>query len=222
MASEITEQYLKVIFNLTEDGGSAKTSDIAQVLGIAPSSVTEMLQKLSDKGYVNYEPYRGVTLRHKGRKLGCKMARKHRLLERFLQDYMGLEGPSSHKEACRMEHALSDEAEHGLCKMMHHPTECPHGKHIPRCERRITCDKCAENTVPLSDLSEGESATVSHLASRSRQELCRMLSMGFVPGSKVTVEKKLPMGGPIIVSITGTTVAIARDIGDILHVMKAG
>lgn len=222
MASDVTEQYLKVIFNLTEEGGNAKTSDIAHVLDVAPASVTEMLQKLSHDGYINYEPYRGVTLRPKGRRLGCKMARKHRLLERFLEDYAGVRGPSRHKEACRMEHALSDEAEHNLCKLMHHPTECPHGRHIPRCERKVACEKCAEDTVPLSDLSEGESAVVSHLASKSRQELCRMLSMGFVPGSRVTVEKKIPMGGPIIVSVTGTTVAIARGIGDMLHVMKAG
>jgi Fe2+ transport system protein FeoA len=57
--------------------------------------------------------------------------------------------------------------------------------------------------------------------SRNQDELCSMLSMGFVPGAEVRVEKKIPMGGPIIVSLKGTKVAIARDRGNLLHVMKA-
>jgi len=218
---EITEQYLKTIFNLTEFGGSAKTSEIAEALGVAPASVTEMLHKLDDEGYVRHEPYKGVVLRPKGRKIACRVARKHRLLERFLSDMMGVRGRSRHEQACKMEHALSDEAEHGLCKMMHHPSECPHGRKIPKCERRMTCDRCTGETVPLSDLEEGKSATISHLSSTDRDELCALLAMGFVPGSQVVVEKKVPMGGPLIVSLRGTKVAIARDRGQILHVSAA-
>ena len=221
MAHEIVEQYLKVIYNLTEDGGMAKTTDIASAMDIAPASVTEMIHKLSDKGYVRHEPYKGVVLRPRGMKIACKISRKHRLLERFLADFVGVSGKSRHEQACKMEHALTDEAEKNLCRIMHHPTECPHGKRIPKCDRSTTCEKCTSTDTPLSEIAEGQRVIVSHLMSRNQDELCSMLSMGFVPGAEVRVEKKIPMGGPIIVSLKGTKVAIARDRGNLLHVVKA-
>jgi DtxR family Mn-dependent transcriptional regulator len=221
MAHEIVEQYLKVIYNLTEDGGMAKTTDIASAMDITPASVTEMLHKLSDKGYVRHEPYKGVVLRPRGMKIACKISRKHRLLERFLADFVGVSGKSRHEQACKMEHALTDEAEKNLCRIMHHPTECPHGRRIPKCDRSTTCEKCTSTDTPLSEIAEGQRVIVSHLMSRNQDELCSMLSMGFVPGAEVKVEKKIPMGGPIIVSLKGTKVAIARDRGSLLHVIKA-
>lgn len=221
MAHEIVEQYLKVIYNLTEDGGMAKTTDIASAMDIAPASVTEMVHKLSDKGYVRHEPYKGVILRPRGMKIACKVSRKHRLLERFLADFVGVSGKSRHEQACKMEHALTDEAEKNLCRIMHHPTECPHGRRIPKCDRSTTCEKCTSTDTPLSEIAEGQRVIVSHLMSRNQDELCSMLSMGFVPGAEVRVEKKIPMGGPIIVSLKGTKVAIARDRGNLLHVVKA-
>jgi DtxR family Mn-dependent transcriptional regulator len=221
MVAEVKEQYLKIIYKLTEDGGTAKTTDIASALGVAPASVTEMLHKLSDLGYVKHMPYKGVVLKPRGRRIATKVLRKHRLLERFLADFVGITGRSTHEQACKMEHVLTDEAERNLCRMMHHPAKCPDGKEIPRCEKAITCDKCTSRDVPLSQIKEGEKAVVSHLVSRDQDELCSMLSMGFVPGSEITVEKRVPMGGPIIVNLKGTKVAIARDRGDVLHVMKA-
>jgi DtxR family Mn-dependent transcriptional regulator len=221
MVSDIAEQYLKIIYNLTEDGGQAKTSEIAKAMGVAPASATEMVQKLSKQGYVSHERYHGTTLRPKGLKIARQVTRKHRLLERFLNDFCGIRGRSRHDQACKMEHVLTDEAERQLCRMMNRPSECPHGKQIPKCERGIACEKCTNESVNLLDLREGDVATVSHLASTSKEELCRILAMGFVPGSEVRIEKKVPMGGPIIVSVKGTKIALAREIGGVLHMMRA-
>jgi DtxR family Mn-dependent transcriptional regulator len=221
MAPEATEQYLKTIFKLTEGGGTARTSEIALMLGVSPATVTEMLHKLAQQGFIRHEPYKGVVLKPRGRRLACKVARKHRLLERFLNDVVGVTGKSQHEQACKMEHALSDEAEHQLCKMMNRPETCPGGRRIPKCQRAISCEQCTAETVPLLDLDEGEAGTISHLASEDREELCRILSMGFVPGAEVTIEKKVPMGGPLIVSLKGTKVAVAREIGRALHIVRA-
>ena len=222
MEPEIIEQYLKIIYNLTEDGGLAKTSDIASLMSVAPASVTEMLQKLTKDGYIRYEPYRGASLTPRGRRIARRMARRHRLLERFLSDVVGVKGPSGHEQACKMEHALTPEAERNLCKMMNRPESCPHGRRIPKCEMHLTCEKCRDDSICLDDMDEGETAVVSHLMCEDRDRLCEMLSMGFVPGSEVTVEKKLPMGGPIIVSLKGTKIALARETGRILHLTRVG
>jgi len=222
MQPEIVEQYLKAIYNLTEEGGTAKTTEIAGLIGVAPASVTEMLHKLADEGYVKYESYKGAILTGKGRRIARRIARKHRLLERFLNDVVGVRGKSRHEQACKMEHALTDEAEHNLCKIMNHPVECPHGRKIPKCEKKISCERCADSSVSLDEMKEGDTAIVSHLACGDKDDLCEMLAIGFVPGSSVTVEKKVPMGGPIIVSLKGTKVAIARERGKLLHLSKAG
>ena len=222
MNHEIVEQYLKVIYKLTEEGGQAKTSDIATELKVAPASVTEMIHKLSAGGYIKHEPYRGVVLRAKGKRIATKVTRKHRLLERFLRDFIGVKGPTMHQQACKMEHALTDEAEQNLCRMMQHPEKCPDGRSIPKCEKDITCDKCTSRDVPLSQMREGETAVVSHLISNDNEELCSMLSMGFVPGSEISIEKRVPMGGPIIINLKGTKVALSRNRGDVLHVIRAG
>jgi len=221
MVTEIAEQYLKVVYNLTEEGGVAKTSDIAKAMDVAPASVTEMMQKLSRQGYVKHERYHGATLKPKGLKIARQVTRKHRLLERFLNDLCGIRGKARHDQACMMEHVLTDDAERQLCRMLNRPSECPHGKLIPKCERGIACEKCTNDTVRLVDLGEGDVGKVSHLASKDREELCRILAMGFVPGSEVRVEKKVPMGGPIIVSLKGTKIALAREIGSALHMVRA-
>jgi len=220
MAPEITEQYLKIIYNLTEEGGSAKTSDIASELGVSPASVTEMLHKLSNQGLVKHELYKGVVLKPKGFRIAKKMARRHRLLERFLVDFIGTTGKSIHQQACKMEHALTDETERNLCMIMHRPEECPGGRKIPKCDSSTPCEKCARSDVPLEEVKEGQKVIVSHLVAKDKDRVCEMLSMGFVPGSEITVERRLPMGGPMIVSLKGTKVAIARDSGRILHVLK--
>ncbi|UCE92378.1 MAG: metal-dependent transcriptional regulator [Methanobacteriota archaeon] len=221
MASEITEQYLKIIYNLTEEEGAAKTTEIAQRLGVAPASVTQMIHKLSKQGYVRHEPYHGTRLSPKGKRVAKRIARRHRLLERFLSDIVGVGVEAGHDQACKMEHALSEEAEEVLCKMMNHPQRCPHGRPIPKCERDITCQECAAETLRLSDLDEGETATVSHLVAKNKEELCRVLAMGFIPGTRVVVEKRLPMDGPIIVNLKGTRIAIARSIGGTLCMTRA-
>jgi len=222
MTPEIVEQYLKMIYKLTESGGTAKTNDIAAALGVSPASVTEMVHKLDSKGYVKHEPYKGVILKAKGRKVAFKVIRKHRLLERFFADFVGIKGRSTHDQACKMEHDLTDEAERNLCKMMNRPLECPDGRAIPKCDLGVSCDKCTGRDVALTFFKEGESGVISHLVSKDNDELCTLLSMGFVPGSEITVEKRVPMGGPIIVDIKGTKVAVARDRSAALHVLRSG
>ncbi len=136
MVSEIAEQYLKVVYNLTEDGGVAKTSDVAKAMGVAPASVTEMLQKLSKQGYLKHEKYKGATLKPKGLKIARQVTRKHRLLERFLNDLCGIRGKARHAQACKMEHVLTDDAERQLCRMLEPPVRVPAREAHPQVRAR--------------------------------------------------------------------------------------
>jgi DtxR family Mn-dependent transcriptional regulator len=121
MEQKSTQDYLKAIYNLTKNGDLVSTSEISQKLEVAPASVTEMLKKLSDDDYIKYEPYKGSILTIKGLREAQKVTRKHRLLERFLADTLHIGKEQVHKQACQMEHTLSDEAEESLCRMLKHP-----------------------------------------------------------------------------------------------------
>ncbi|MGD0816866.1 MAG: metal-dependent transcriptional regulator [Methanomassiliicoccales archaeon] len=221
MVSENIEEYLETIWELTQRGGPAKTTDIASELKVSPASVTEMIQKLAEEGYVLYEKYKGVTLTEEGNRIGAKIKRRHRLLERFLVDILGVSNEKSHEEACKLEHTISDVSEKSLCQMMNNPQTSPKGKPIPKCENNCL-DCIGEPTISMSMLKPGEAGLITHLKCNESAKVRRIISMGFVPGRKVCVEEELPMGGPILVSMEESRIALAREYAAMVFVQKAG
>jgi len=104
------EDYLERMYNLIEEKGFARVVDIAQALQISPSSVTNMLQRLDEKGFVSYEKYRGVTLTETGKRIGEDMVKRHRDLTRFLR-LLGVEDENVIFEDVEgIEHHLSKES----------------------------------------------------------------------------------------------------------------
>lgn len=120
----------------------AKTSKIAEELGVSPPSVTEMLQKLAERGYVDYQLYYGSSLTKKGLDVAQKVKRRHRLMEQFLVGFLKMEKDDAHEEACKLEHTVSDDVERRFCSLMNHPKKCPDGNPITR----ATC--CVEEDAP--------------------------------------------------------------------------
>ena len=227
MEQKSTQDYLKAIYGLSKNGDLVSTTKISQKLEVAPASVTEMLKKLSEEEYVKYSPYHGSALTEKGLLEAKKITRKHRLLETFLSDVLHIRKDKVHKEACRMEHALSDEAEESLCRLLKHPDRCSDdGKTIPACDLPFTsCEECIklhaqgleevgkrkENLVALSELKEGQSGKI-HFIRGGHSVLQRLLDMGLTPSTKITLIKSAPFDGPIQILVRGSKLAIGRGI----------
>lgn len=126
--------YLKSIWLLNQQKGIAKTTKISSLLKVAPSSVTEMLQKLQKGGYIVHLPYRGCTLTEKGTNLAVKVVRRERLLRKFLFTVLKLPKEVVREQACRLEHYLTDQAAESLCKFLDCPDQCPvDDLPIPQC-----------------------------------------------------------------------------------------
>ncbi len=142
MPKQDVEEYLEAILDIVIEKKIAKTSDIAKSLGVSPSSVTEVIQRLNKNDLIFYEPYKGAKLTEKGLKIANKIKRKHRIVEVFLFDYLKINPENIHAEACRMEHCISDNVTDALCKMMSGPSKCPCGKEIPKCDPDKNCDVC--------------------------------------------------------------------------------
>ena len=141
--SENIEEYLEVLYRNGSNGEQVSTTQLSKDLGIAPGSVTQMLKKLENLGYIGYTPYKGATLTDEGMKIAQKITRKHRILEKFLLDVLKVKEENIHDQACEMEHTLSDEAERALCTMLHNPDLCPDENVIPACDFDFdSCQQC--------------------------------------------------------------------------------
>lgn len=221
------EDYLKAVYDLSQNGNAVSTTEISRTLRVAPASVTEMLKKLSEKSYVEYSPYHGTTLTKKGRRIAEKTARKHRLLERFLHDVLKINNVKVHNQACEMEHSLSDEAEESLCRFLRHPDRCPDdGKIIPPCDLQIgSCAECIQlhgkgleevgkhnqNLVSISNLKQGQFGKISFIRG-GRNVLQRLLDMGLTPGTKICVVNIAPLGGPVELSVRSSKLALGKGV----------
>jgi DtxR family Mn-dependent transcriptional regulator len=227
--SESVEEYLEAIYKYNERGELAKNQDLSELLAISPPSVTQMIQKLANEGLVTYEPYKGVLLTGKGTAEAQRIVRKHRLLERFLHDTLGMKNEKVHLEACKMEHSLSDEAAAALCDTLKKPETCPDdGKPIPACTLEVEdCSQCKEARenesgqlkllTQLSNLRPGEEARVAFTRGGGNASQ-RIMDMGLCGGTTVKVLKAAPFNGPIEVSVRGTVLAIGRGLADKIFV----
>jgi DtxR family transcriptional regulator, Mn-dependent transcriptional regulator len=132
MATSTVEDYLKCIL-LEQEGqeGRVSTGQIAARLTLSPGTVTAMLKALADGGLVAYEPYGGVLLTDSGRQLATHVLRRHRLLELFLVEVLGLDWSEVHAEAEQLEHAVSDRLIERMDQMLGSPSVDPHGDPIP-------------------------------------------------------------------------------------------
>lgn len=135
MATSTVEDYLKRIL-LEEQasdqaGALVSTGRIAEALEVAPGTVTAMVKTLAGSGLVRYEPYSGVSLTEAGRQLAVHVLRRHRLVELFLVQILGLGWEEVHEEAERLEHAVSDRVIERIDQMLGQPSVDPHGDPIP-------------------------------------------------------------------------------------------
>ena len=225
--SSSTEEYLEALYNLTQGGAAATTSDIAKRLHIAPASVTEMLKKLVNKGYVNHSPYQGVSLTPKGFEIAEKMTRKHRLLESFLHNILHIGNDKVHQEACAMEHALSDETERALCQTLKAPAKCPDdGQVIPPCNLGFSsCAECQNwkgdnlekvgkrntNVISMSSLKEKQEGTIAFIRGDNKI-LRRLMDMGLTPGTRIKINRIAPLKGPVEIALRGSKLALGDEI----------
>lgn len=123
--------YLETIYVLTEKGALARTKDIAAEWKVSQPSATEMVQKLAAQGYLHYEPYKGASLTTDGMEIGRGVIRKHRLLELFLTDIVGVPAADAEEDACAMEHVIPPAMEAWVCELLGHPRASKKGEPIP-------------------------------------------------------------------------------------------
>ena len=223
--SENIEEYLEVLYRNGSNGEQVSTTKLSKDLCIAPGSVTQMLKKLENLGYIVYTPYKGATLTDSGMKIAQKMTRKHRILEKFLTDVLKIKEENVHEQACEMEHTLSDEAERALCTMLHNPDLCPDENIIPACDFDFdSCKQCYSqkdfdqiinrkfNLLSISELNSDAEGIISFI--RGNNELLDDISdMGIKIGLTLKYEyNENRLGNHYLVTIDDNELNIPSDM----------
>lgn len=197
--SQAVEDYLKAIYKLQSDAGKVSTSALADYLGVAAPSATNMITRLVESGMLRHDRYRGVELTQAGAQAALEVIRHHRLWELFLAESLKVPLERVHAEAERLEHTLSEDLEEDLDRALGHPTVDPHGDPIPGKDGTVI----PISRQTLAELVVGAPARIARVPD-SDPELLRYLGeLGLLPDSHVTILRKSPFGGPIYVAVTG-------------------
>jgi DtxR family Mn-dependent transcriptional regulator len=237
LPSSTVENYLKAIFqaqlHLEKRSDLVPMGQLAAALGVVPGTATTMVKTLADSGLAKYEPYAGVRLTASGERLAALVVRRHRLIELFLVQVMGMSWTDVHEEAELLEHAVSDRLIERIDEMLGHPEADPHGDPIPDAqgvlERRpfdtlLTCPLNAPVTVrrvtdqdpeflrfvERRDLKPGEvvevverDAAADSVRVRGRKD--RAITIGARAASKVLVQ--LATSAALIMLLAGSAMA---------------
>lgn len=185
-----TQDYLKRIYELTENGESASTNALAQKLNIKPASVTGMVQKLAatKPALVEYQKHQGVTLTKEGKRAALEVIRHHRLLEAWLVQTLGYSWDEVHEEAERLEHVISEDFERRIAAAMGNPSRDPHGELIPTADLKMP----EEATTPLSALRPNQTGTIKRVKAGDANLLRYLDELGLVPGAQIEVKEYSP------------------------------
>jgi DtxR family transcriptional regulator, Mn-dependent transcriptional regulator len=207
------EDTLRTIFVLSGRGDPVSTSALARQLRVSAPTVSSMLRRLEDYGLVHRAADHLTTLTPHGARHARHVVRRHRLLETFLVEVVGLAADEVHAEADALEHAVSDRLLDRIDEMLGRPDRDPHGDPIPR-----TGEAHVEGWgTRLDDAAVGGEFRVERVQDWDGAALRHLLDLGVVPGLTLVVLERAPFGGPLWVRFDGRDHALGEPLTRLVH-----
>ncbi len=219
--SDAVEDYLKAIYVLQEREGLARTGALARQLGITAGSVTEMIKRMARRSprLITYRQHHGVTLTSRGRQAAIAIIRRHRLMETFLHQVLGLGWEAVHEEAETLEHHLSERLIRAIDRLLGHPRFDPHGEPIPDPSGHMS----AHAGKPLTSIESHTAFRIIRVDPSIDGMLDYLDELKLGLGTTGVVVEHAPFGGPVTLRITGgdsqREPAIGRKIADRIYVV---
>jgi DtxR family Mn-dependent transcriptional regulator len=201
MATSTVEDYVKAILleEQKTQGDRVATGQVASALGVAPGTATSMLKTLAASELADYEPYSGVRLTASGRRLALHVLRRHRLIELFLVQHMGMDWSEVHADAENLEHAVSERLVDRMDELLGHPGVDPHGDPIPDAHGEV-----AEiDLVILSESGTGTVVQVERVSDQNPEFLQLIDKQGLKPGRRLRIEARDEASDTVSISVPG-------------------
>ncbi|MFW0717948.1 metal-dependent transcriptional regulator [Pedobacter sp. N23S346] len=218
MQSFTEENYLKIIYHLAENTNSVQTNAIAEQMQTKPASVTDMIKKLAEKGFVDYIKYQGVTLTDKGRNAAIDIVRKHRLWEVFLVDKLNFKWDEVHDVAEELEHIKSTALIERLDEFLGFPKSDPHGDPIPDKNGRFAKTQFTK----LIDLKIGDSGTITGVSQHSSAFLKHLEKLGLTLGKQIEINDVTDFDGSVEILVAGKQINISREVAKHILISSNG
>jgi DtxR family Mn-dependent transcriptional regulator len=208
------EDYLKAIYMLKANGEEVSNSALASYLEVSPASTTNMVKKLADFDLVEYTPYQSVTLTAAGERIALEVLRHHRLVELYLHQKLNLPWDQVHAEAERLEHVISEALEDAMAAALNDPRVDPHGDPIPSKDGRIE----KVEGIPLSIAELNRPYHIVRVLVQDPERLSYLGTLGLYPNAVVTLLKRSPFAGPLLIDVAGEHHALAYTMAELLLV----
>jgi DtxR family transcriptional regulator, Mn-dependent transcriptional regulator len=218
MISPASEDYLKTIYKLRNSKERVTTSAIAGKLTVSDATVTSMIKRLAKEKYLKHISYHGVVLTDKGERIAIGVIRKHRLLELFLKEVLGLEWDKVHVEAERLEHVISDEILERIDRVLGYPKIDPHGDPIPTEEGKI---ENVRRCQCLADVEVGETVVICRVSDDDPIKLRFMAELDLFPTVKLDVTDKSQFEGDISIRVGSFYHCLPRDVARSIYVTQS-
>ena len=205
--TQAVQDYLKAIHRL---GGAASVvfpADIAAGLGVKAPSVTGMLKRLGEAGWIEYTSGSGAKLTSAGTREALRVIRRHRLIELFLTKVLGLDWSEVDVEAEALEHAISPRLEEAIAKHLGEPLEDPHGHPIPS----ATGELMHRDLQRLDEFLPGQTFTVREAQDDNPERLRRWAELGLIPGRVITMTHFEPLDGLYELTVGDTVIRLGRE-----------
>jgi DtxR family Mn-dependent transcriptional regulator len=215
MLSAVMEDLIKAIYAIGGDGEEqVSTSALADYLDVTSPTVSSMLTKLEERGLVDREKYKGVTLTEEGELVALEILRHHRLLEAFLTEQLDYDWADVHDEADRLEHHVSEELTDRIAAVLGNPLVDPHGDPIPDANLSLPEES---GTIRLAEASEGEAVVVRRIRYQGDEELRYLADVGIYPDVEVRVVDIAPFGMVTVETPNGTQ-SLPMEIAQLIEV----
>jgi DtxR family Mn-dependent transcriptional regulator len=205
--SRAVQDYLKTIHNLHGTDQMVSPVDIAGRLQVRAPSVTGMLKRLADAGWIEYQPGTGARLSPTGITEARRVIRRHRLVELFLTQVLKLDWSEVDVEAELLEHAISPRLEQAIAAYLGEPLEDPHGHLIPTPEGTLA----QRDLIPLSSFRPGQQVLLREVQDDSPERLRRWQTQGLIPGAIVQFLTYQPLDDLFEIRVGERTISLGSE-----------
>lgn len=207
--TEVVSRYLEAIHYMQAEGDPVRSARLAEWLGVSRPTVTIALRRMARDGMVRLNGRKEIELTERGARAAAEIVRRHRIMERWLTDALGLDWVTADEEAARLEHAVSDLVERRLWEALGRPKSCPHGNPIPGYA------ELDPEEVRLSSLVQGAAAAVSRISEVAEREapalLRYLLERRLVPGARLEVREVDAVGRTLQVRVADRDVTLSHE-----------
>jgi DtxR family transcriptional regulator, Mn-dependent transcriptional regulator len=207
--SEVVSRYLEAVYYMWAEKEPLRSARLADWLGVSRPTVTVALRRMTRDGLIRMNGRKEVELTERGMQTAESIVRRHRIMERWLTDGLGLDWVTADEEAARLEHAVSDVVEQRLYQVLGRPATCPHGNPIPG------YSEASPDEVRLSSLARGDRAMITRVSEVAEREapalLAYLAQRDLTPGREISVLEVDDVGKNLRVSVAEREVTLSHE-----------